>query len=802
MGKKSAGGSGSGRPRAKAKGAGKEGRQDRKRRPASANGARSNGGSGEARKKPKTKPVSNLQDDHDAVEPGEEDVDFVKSLVQSSQGKSFLQAFEKADFGKEADPNHDEIIEKHESKPRTLAVPKSDKKEAEPKHRVPLLPVKNEDGGLEAAVEPPPLADPVRPTPEPTSSARPPKGDGGGGASTSKATATEKASKDSRKPKILSLADVKKRIAICSITAIDATDSKGEESLNVLLDYARSQDLQICQLAMLSLQAVFKDILPNYMIKAIDESDLVLSKEVRKQHNFESMLLRTYQSFLRVLFKKSKSGIKQVRVTACKCACKLLRANYMFNYRSDLLKQVVPLMNSKISEVATVAVDCVEDLFRIDNDGEATLEVLQLIADYIRRSTNCSLNGRMIDIIRVIRLSDDLTKRLLQAEEDDSVHISRKEKQRRANDRRRRRDAALAEGKDVDYHLGTATQGVREKMKVQTKIIEGMFECIFRVLKNFKDDIAGAREEEEEILSKKFSWLLLSSTLACLGKFSVYINIDFMSDLFNWLYAIAGEAAVPTAQKFQCLMTVYEILDGPGKALNIDTLRFDARLYDLLLEAASASLGTAGSGGSDQGAGEGSACARSVQMALLFRRVMDRKRVINFVKRICMRGLGEARAEEVLGSIHLLARLLQRYASTRMLLDNDEVNTVYSCSDFEATLDLHGKDTCPLWELSLLGEHFHPHVASSVAAVLSKTTSVSDIMKDPSSILNVNDVGEIFGEYKTREGHFNPAPPRKPFKKTLKKRNNAPEGDLESEAEEVTDHQAKVGLVTLFLRNN
>ena len=150
----------------------------------------------------------------------------------------------------------------------------------------------------------------------------------------------------------------------------------------------------------------------------------------------------------------------------------------------------------------------------------------------------------------------------------------------------------------------------------------------------------------------------------------------------------------------------------------------------------------------------------------------------------------------------LLARLLQRYASTRMLLDNDEVNTVYSCSDFEATLDLHGKDTCPLWELSLLGEHFHPHVASSVAAVLSKTTSVSDIMKDPSSILNVNDVGEIFGEYKTREGHFNPAPPRKPFKKTLKKRNNAPEGDLESEAEEVTDHQAKVGLVTLFLRNN
>ena len=57
---------------------------------------------------------------------------------------------------------------------------------------------------------------------------------------------------------------------------------------------------------MLSLQAVFKDILPTYRIKDIDETDMNLSKEVRKQHYFESMLLRTYQSFLRILFKKNK----------------------------------------------------------------------------------------------------------------------------------------------------------------------------------------------------------------------------------------------------------------------------------------------------------------------------------------------------------------------------------------------------------------------------------------------------------------------------------------------------------------
>ena len=85
------------------------------------------------------------------------------------------------------------------------------------------------------------------------------------------------------------------------------------------------------------------------------------------------------------------------------------------------------------------------------------MEVLQLMADYIRKM-DCRLNGGLVEGIKAIRLSDDLTRRLAQAEEDDSVHVGRKEKQRRALDRRRKRDAALAEGRDVDYHLGTASQ--------------------------------------------------------------------------------------------------------------------------------------------------------------------------------------------------------------------------------------------------------------------------------------------------------------------------------------------------------
>ena len=101
---------------------------------------------------------------------------------------------------------------------------------------------------------------------------------------------------------------------------------------------------------------------------------------------------------------------------------------------------------------------------------------------------------------------------------------------------------------------------------------------------------------------------MLSSALSCLAKFCVYINIDFMKDLFDWLYVIASEDVVPKAQKFQCLNSVYQILDGPVKALNIDTLRFDTRLYELVLEEKYMPVGSAES---EEG---GSAVANAIQV--------------------------------------------------------------------------------------------------------------------------------------------------------------------------------------------
>ena len=55
--------------------------------------------------------------------------------------------------------------------------------------------------------------------------------------------------------------------------------------------------LQVCKLAMLSLLAVFKDILPGYRIRLPTDKELEIpvSKEVKQTQDYEAMQLRFYQ---------------------------------------------------------------------------------------------------------------------------------------------------------------------------------------------------------------------------------------------------------------------------------------------------------------------------------------------------------------------------------------------------------------------------------------------------------------------------------------------------------------------------
>ena len=72
---------------------------------------------------------------------------------------------------------------------------------------------------------------------------------------------------------------------------------------------------------MLSLLAVFKDILPGYRIRLPTEKELEIpvSKEVKQTRDYESMQLRLYQVSLAAKFWDAKSHIL---VTVLWCLCR------------------------------------------------------------------------------------------------------------------------------------------------------------------------------------------------------------------------------------------------------------------------------------------------------------------------------------------------------------------------------------------------------------------------------------------------------------------------------------------------
>jgi hypothetical protein len=63
------------------------------------------------------------------------------------------------------------------------------------------------------------------------------------------------------------------------------------------------QPLQVSKLALLSLMAIFRDILPGYKIRKLSDEELQVqvTKAVKKVRDFEKTLLKAFQAYLKLL---------------------------------------------------------------------------------------------------------------------------------------------------------------------------------------------------------------------------------------------------------------------------------------------------------------------------------------------------------------------------------------------------------------------------------------------------------------------------------------------------------------------
>lgn len=388
--------------------------------------------------------------------------------------------------------------------------------------------------------------------------------------------------------------------------------------LRSLANITSSRTATITKLGLATQLAIYKDIIPGYRIRPLTEEDLrtKLSKDVRKLRNFEQAIVGGYQQYIKDLTRisnltknnESSEAASLVKV-AVSCACNLLNAVPHFNFRSELLKIIIGKLSARtLRDEAMLCIKALETLFEEDDDGNASLEAVTLMAKMIK-GKNCNVHERVISTFLHLRLLTEFrgkasTTRSEKETDYDGLQSAKMSKKQRTF-RTKKERKMLKERKAIEKELKEADAVVshEERDKHQAETLKIVFGIYIRILK--------ARTPT-----------LMGPVLEGLAKYAHLINQDFFGDLLESLRELILEAEVNSRQDAEdgdetggaqddrdddvddddddsttrnitresllCIVTAFALLHGQGgeaAALNLDLSFFVSHLYHTLLPA-------------------------------------------------------------------------------------------------------------------------------------------------------------------------------------------------------------------------
>ncbi|KAB1216922.1 hypothetical protein CJ030_MR4G016065 [Morella rubra] len=556
----------------------------------------------------------------------------------------------------------------------------------------------------------------------------------------------DKAEELQQTPQAAVLAEVKE-----DLTAEEAFESKKQKlaelgmalledpesnikSLKEMLQISKDNDHAIVKLGVLSLLAVFKDIIPGYRIRLPTEKELEMkvSKAVKKTRFYESTLLSTYKAYLqKLIVLENKPSFQHV---AIRCMCSLLDAVPHFNFRGSLLVAVVRNIGSSDDVVRKLCCATIKSLFTNEgkHGGEATVEAVRLIAGLVK-AQNCQLHPDSIEVFLFLSFDDDLRR----PEKTNEVNrVKSKKNRKRKNleepsqlpDRKKSRQELMTKMREevtADYKAVTFTPDAMEKRRMQSETLSAVFETYFRILKHSVQPYAASHEEiASPVSGASAAHPLLAPCLKGLGKFSHLIDLDFMGDLMNFLRKLASGGSnlgnssqkdfnsFTVSERLQCCIVAFKVMRSNLDALNVDLQDFFVQLYNLILEY-------------KPGRDQGGVLAEALKMMLCDDRQHDMQKAAAFVKRLATFSLCFGSAESM-SALVTLRHLLQKNIKCRNLLENDAgggsvSGTIAKYQPYASDPNLSGALASVLWELNLLFKHYH----SAVSAMASSISSIS-----------------------------------------------------------------------------
>jgi nucleolar complex protein 3 len=467
--------------------------------------------------------------------------------------------------------------------------------------------------------------------------------------------------------------------------------SKVEQLLDLSRPHKNGSDEYIATLGVMSLLAIFKDIMPSYRIRLPTDAERAgkISKETKQLWDFERAILTYYQQYLKLLEKQWERGQDQhngpsrLAMTSMLSLCELLKSGFNFNFRSNILTMVVRQMNNRSCEkVSDACCQAVEHVFRKDAQGEVAMEATRLVAKMIK-------DYRGVVRPAVVRSFVKLPLR---------VHVDEAQAAKlasQANKKKRKRDKELAEI-ESDLKEGSGTVDNIVLARCQSETLQSVILTYFRILKS------------PDAKSKKD---LLPVALEGLAKYVHLINMDTVVDLLDVLkHLLADVDSLPLEASLNCALTAFQALHGPGREMQIDQKEYITPLYSQL-----ARLGT-----EENSRANTEKMIKCLTSAFIRRREYSTVRVAAFIKQILTVGL-HAPSYTTIPLMALARQILQRYPSVHQILDSEsDVITSGQYTPDVADPEHSNPFSTSAWELSTLKFHIHPAVRKQAegAAVL------------------------------------------------------------------------------------
>ena len=346
--------------------------------------------------------------------------------------------------------------------------------------------------------------------------------------------------------------------------------------------------------------AVYKDVIPGYRIRPLSEdSQVKVSKEVRRQRNFEQALVGGYQAYLRDLARFSKTrkdasseDEKSLADIAISCACTLLLAVPHFNFREILLGVIVETLSStKLDYAFTKCRETLEELFQRDEDGKPSRDAVALLSRMMK-AHNYHVHGSVLNTFLHLRLLSEFSHKGSQSKvdgEQGQETVRGKKLKEKKEFRTKKQRKLLREKKMVEKEMreADATVSHEERDQMQAETLKLVFVTYFRILKARPPGLMGA-------------------VLEGLAKYAHLINQDFFGDLLEVLrdFIRQQEEAVEEFEEdagdkqfklhqnairesLLCILTAFSLLQGQdtrsaAQTLNLDLKFFVTHLYVIL----------------------------------------------------------------------------------------------------------------------------------------------------------------------------------------------------------------------------